>query len=118
MASGDTLDRLSPQPRPSPSQRGYNHAWQRLRDRIVVERGCKCETCRRPVVLRKSEAGPHEVANVDHMDGDPCNNGQNNLRVLCHSCHSRRTAIDQGFHRDKPTRLKGCDDDGVPFAID
>ncbi|WP_291295831.1 HNH endonuclease signature motif containing protein [Elioraea sp.] len=36
---------------------------------------------------------------VDHIDGDARNNARSNLRPLCHSCHSARTARDQSFGR-------------------
>jgi 5-methylcytosine-specific restriction protein A len=36
---------------------------------------------------------------VDHLDGNSRNNDGMNLRSLCHSCHSARTARDQAFGR-------------------
>lgn len=42
------------------------------------------------------------ATDVDHIDGNPRNNAPANLRPLCHSCHSRRTATDQSFGRGGP----------------
>lgn len=39
------------------------------------------------------------ATDVDHVDGNPRHNRPENLRPLCHSCHSRRTATDQSFGR-------------------
>jgi 5-methylcytosine-specific restriction enzyme A len=40
------------------------------------------------------------ATDVDHVDGDSENNSQDNLRSLCHACHSRKTATqDGGFGR-------------------
>ncbi|WP_442918227.1 HNH endonuclease signature motif containing protein [Magnetococcus sp. PR-3] len=33
---------------------------------------------------------------VDHMDGDATNNDSGNLQSLCASCHSRKTAKQDG----------------------
>lgn len=46
--------------------------------------------------------GSNERLDVDHVDGDRTNHHPSNLRTLCHSCHSRRTARDQAFGRRTP----------------
>ena len=84
--------------RPCASRRGYDRSWCKLRDAVIIEHGCRCSFCGCLVVLRKKEAtSKTPLANVDHIDGNVWNRERDNLRVLCASCHSRRTARDQGF---------------------
>ncbi|WP_188260858.1 HNH endonuclease [Azospirillum tabaci] len=90
--------------RGSAHQRGYDREWQKLRDAVVIERGCRCERCGTLVVLRKSEAtATTPFAEVDHIesvqDRPDLRLERSNLRVLCRPCHSGRTARDQGFAR-------------------
>ncbi|MBP2303433.1 HNH endonuclease [Azospirillum picis] len=90
--------------RGSARQRGYDRDWEKLRDAVVIERGCRCEACRTIVVLRKREAtATTPVAEVDHIesitDRPDLRLERSNLRVLCKPCHSGRTAKDQGFAR-------------------
>jgi hypothetical protein len=51
-----------------------------------------------------------EATDVDHVSGDPGDNSSENLQPLCHECHSRKTASDQG----KRVSM-GCDVDGLPL---
>ena len=52
---------------------------------------------------------------VDHIDGDPFNNHLSNLQTLCISCHSRKTAKQDGGFGRKPTKVKqGFDANGEP----
>ena len=37
-----------------------------------------------------------QMTDVDHIDGDSWNNNPENLQSLCKSCHSRKTAIEDG----------------------
>ena len=75
--------------RPSGSRR-YPHAWSKpggYREQHL-HREPSCRFCRAGTQLE-----------VDHIDGDSTNHNPSNLRTLCHSCHSGRTARDQGFAR-------------------
>lgn len=90
--------------RGSARERGYDSAWEQLRDAVIIERGCVCAACGTLVVLRKREATPATpVAHVDHIesiaDRPDLRLDRTNLRVLCEPCHDRRTARDQGFAR-------------------
>jgi 5-methylcytosine-specific restriction protein A len=77
--------------RGSARQRGYDANWERLRSGLLkVRRVCEATGC-----------GSTDRLNVDHQQSvreaphrrlDP-----SNLRVLRASCHSARTARDQGF---------------------
>ena len=81
--------------RPSATARGYDARWRATR-RQYLETHVYCESddCRQLPEWQRAVA-----TDVDHIDGlgpkgqrghDP-----DNLRALCHSCHSKRTAADQ-----------------------
>jgi 5-methylcytosine-specific restriction endonuclease McrA len=73
----------------SPSQRGYDRAWQALRA-IVLDEEPLCRFC-------KEQGHVTAASEVDHIDGDVWNRDRKNLRALCKPCHSTRTAKDQAF---------------------
>lgn len=74
--------------RPSSVKRGYGAAWKRLR-LIVLRDSPLCIMCQR--------AGKYTASTeVDHIDGDVRNNSFGNLQTLCRSCHSSKTAREQG----------------------
>ncbi|MGK2287233.1 HNH endonuclease [Pedomonas sp. V897] len=86
------------------AQRGYDAAWRRLRDAVIVERGLRCDQCKRIGALWMRDATPTmPVLEVDHIisvaERPDLRLEPSNLRVLCRPCHSRRTARDQGFAR-------------------
>lgn len=59
--------------------------WNKIRKRIFLERGRKCEEC------GWNKENPFNgiiPVQVDHIDGDRTNNSRENLKVLCPSCHS------------------------------
>ncbi|SMF83275.1 5-methylcytosine-specific restriction enzyme A [Azospirillum oryzae] len=104
VASEQDRKRRLDKTRGSARQRGYDRDWEKLRDVVVIERGCRCEACGIIVVLRKREATvTTPVAEVDHIesitDRPDLRLERSNLRVLCKPCHSGRTARDQGFAR-------------------
>ena len=80
--------------RPNSTARGYDAEWRQFRAQIIAEQPF-CVQC-----------GSSERLNVDHIESvraaphrrlDP-----SNVRVLCQSCHSARTAREQAFGRDRP----------------
>lgn len=105
-------------------RRGYDRDWFKLRDRVVIESGCKCQMCGCPVVLRKREATARiPVAHVDHIksieEAPELRLERSNLRCLCERCHNARTARDQGFHKGKDFKPKTViGDDGYPVNPD
>lgn len=80
------------QHRPSASKRGYGHTWQKLR-KLILHRDPVCVMCAREAATE-----------VDHIvalakGGD---NALENLQGLCKSCHSRKTATEDGAFQTKP----------------
>lgn len=59
---------------------------QRIRRKLICERGFRCEGC---------EAVPKTTKelHLHHIDENPYNNQDANLRLLCESCHWRITHI-------------------------
>lgn len=77
---------------------GYTRLWERIRLAVLAQH---------PMCVFCMDKGMRTVATqVDHVDGCSKNNANDNLRPLCHSCHSRRTATDQSFGRRLPTSNK------------
>lgn len=78
--------------------------WAMLRRRLYAERGGVCQECGRLTVLHRREACEiGQVAEFHHLKAvrqrpdlalDP-----SNIELLCHDCHSRHTAKEQGFAR-------------------
>ncbi|MEM9043500.1 MAG: HNH endonuclease [Pseudomonadota bacterium] len=69
--------------------RGYGWDWRRFRKAVIKDQPY-CERC-----------GSTDRLNVDHIisvaDRPDLRLDRSNVRVLCQSCHSSRTARDQGF---------------------
>ena len=81
--------RLDDKRRPTAAERGYDAAWRKTRA-AYLKLHPYCE----------DESGCIEPADdVDHIDGQgpngPRGHDPDNLRSLCHSHHSKRTARDQ-----------------------
>lgn len=86
-------------------------AWRRLRESILIRDLYTCQEagCGRLV-------GGKGEAHVDHEDGDANNNDLGNLKTLCCSCHSRKTAREDGGFGNESRPVVGCDADGWPVA--
>lgn len=95
-----------PQPwaskRVTPAQRGYTHAWRRIRDRWIALH---------PLCHRCEQKGRVEIAvQVDHIAstakalaaGQQPDHSDANLMSLCLRCHERKTLTEQG-KRVRPT---------------
>lgn len=79
---------MPPDRRPTSARRGYDHAWRALRGRFLATHpACQAKGCGRP------------SAEVDHIapvrQRPELRLVWGNLRALCKTCHSRRTAQDQ-----------------------
>jgi 5-methylcytosine-specific restriction protein A len=74
--------------RPSPSKRGYDWNWRKVRAAKLASDPL-CEDC--------SQHGLVVVATeVDHVDGNVRNLAADNLRSLCKPCHSSKTVMQDG----------------------
>jgi hypothetical protein len=79
-------------------------AWKRLR-KVKLLRNPLCEDCRKP------------ARDVDHVKsinagGDAL--ALENLRSLCHECHSRKTLYIDRMKKDR-VPVTGCNPDGTPL---
>jgi 5-methylcytosine-specific restriction enzyme A len=84
--------------RPGSRLRGYDQHWKRLRALFLrANPTCQVIGCGRSA---------NEVDHIETVDDRPdLRLTWSNLRALCKPCHSRRTAIDQGFARVTGPRL-------------
>lgn len=89
----------------------YNEIISYIRKYILEKFNYTCSKCGWCEVNQKSGNIPVQI---DHIDGNSLNSGEENLRVLCPNCHSLTPtygALNKGFgrnHRRKhggPTRL-------------
>ena len=65
---------------------------RRWRDRIRPHQLSQYPLCEACSLVGKVVA----ATDVDHVDGNPNNNSTDNLMSLCHSCHSKKTAAQDG----------------------
>ena len=84
-------------------------AWRTIRQSVLVRDCYTCQHC-------KALVGGKGEAHVDHVDGDAWNNPADgsNWAVLCASCHSRKTAREDGGFGNAASIRRGCDADGWP----
>lgn len=88
--------RRPPDHRPSAAKRGYNATWRRFRLHILERDHYLCQECKRQGRLTAVGKSGH----VDHIKahrGDPALMWDpENCEALCVSCHSRKTAKEDG----------------------
>jgi 5-methylcytosine-specific restriction endonuclease McrA len=72
----------------------YPRDWQQIRARILL-RACNCcegtplrPECRAVNHRPHPETGSKVILTIAHMDQQPENNGEDNLRALCQRCHN------------------------------
>ena len=89
-----------------PKQRAIplnSRLWQKIRDMVIARDSGLCQIC---VKRGLTVAG----TDVDHINNDGDDNELTNLVLLCHECHSLKTAQDMG----KKVNW-GCDLQGKPL---
>src|SRR4030067_3001757 len=85
----------------------YSDNWTEIRARILARAKNQCEKCG---VVNHSEVarGPkcvEVVLTIAHLDHDPTNNHDGNLRALCQQCHNQHDVK----HRAETRRAKKID---------
>jgi 5-methylcytosine-specific restriction protein A len=84
--------------RETATQRGYTkRAWQSLRT-IVLNNN---PLCKDPHTVHKRYGEIIPATEVDHIDGNRENNLMENLQPLCKQCHSRKTAAEHQWGKNK-----------------
>jgi 5-methylcytosine-specific restriction endonuclease McrA len=82
--------------RPCSTQRGYDHDWRRLRAQHLA-RHPLCVECEKQGIINAGTADkPNHVDHIVRHNGIGCplRLDPSNLQTLCHSCHSRKTAME------------------------
>lgn len=80
--------------RGSSAARGYGHAWRTRRLRILKRDKYLCQACRRNGVLNPVGKSGHVDHVVPRARGGT--DDDSNLQTLCASCHSAKTATEDG----------------------
>lgn len=71
----------------------YPANWKEISRRIRFERAKgRCEFCGAVNYQPHPETGRRVVLTVAHLDHDPANVDDNNLKALCQACHNRYDA--------------------------
>lgn len=78
--------------RGSATARGYGKAWQYLRKEILLRDSYTCQHCGCFVGLRKGDAHVDHITSKERGGSDE----PENLQVLCRSCHSAKTVLEDG----------------------
>lgn len=70
----------------------YPPDWDKISLRIRTERGNKCEQCLAEYRKPNPFNGLPTILTVAHLDHDPSNCAEDNLKCLCTVCHLRYDA--------------------------
>jgi 5-methylcytosine-specific restriction protein A len=96
------LRQRSDRRRGSPSKRGYDAAWQRLRKaKLAADPLCECDDCQRTGTLVPADVVDH----IEPIDERPdLRLDWSNLRSMKKTHHDRETARTRGFGRARTPR--------------
>lgn len=86
------------------NKRRYPKDWKKISERIRFERaGNKCEVCGAENYKPHPITGSKVILTVAHLDHQPENCGDDNLKAMCQRCHLK---YDAHHHR-------ACDKTGI-----
>lgn len=74
------------------ASRGYGYKWRKLRERILKAQPL-CVECKRKGITRLATDVDHIIP---HKGDQRLMWNESNLQPLCHECHSRKTAREDG----------------------
>lgn len=76
----------------------YPKDWKKIRERILTRAHNKCEWCGAPNHLPHFQTGSMVVLTIMHLDHQPENCDDSNLKAACQKCHNSY---------DMPARVQG-----------
>ena len=94
----------------------YPANWKEIRARILDRAGHRCEGSPRYPDCRVMNGSTHPatgskvVLTIAHMDHDPSNNAEGNLRALCQRCHLTHDAQQHADNARKTRRDRNDQD--------
>ncbi len=97
-------------------ERGYGHAWRRLRARILQRDKGLCRTCKKAGRITAADEVDHVNPKSQGGDDNPAN-----LAAICAPCHRAKTAKERHPNSKRLQRNDGWDggrtgEDGWPIA--
>lgn len=68
------------------AERGYGHAWKKLRDKIMRRDDHLCQNCLRAGIVTKAQEVDHILNKANGGTDSP-----SNLEAICKPCHKEKT---------------------------
>ena len=75
-------------PLTSEQRKLYPKDWEHIRERIFVRAGYRCEFCTSENLKPNKISGSKVILQCIHLDHDPTNNKDENLKASCQRCHN------------------------------
>lgn len=75
-------------PLTSEQRKLYPKNWERIRERIFVRAGYKCEFCNSEYLKPNKITGKKVFLQCIHLNHDPTDNRDENLKSSCQRCHN------------------------------
>ena len=83
----------------SAASRGYDHCWQKTRERILMRDHGLCQICHRNRLITLATDVDHIISKAQGRRrrlAASVIEGDDNLQALCKECHARKTAEEEG----------------------